>query len=286
MSPRETRAALGQRHLNRRALMKAAGSRVGGCGDVVSSQLSGRGKNTTDHRLGTDPYIAATQFPIHRTYLRRVQIVAATPHAEIRDNTVSADILPIEPVGAQTVVFRACPLDPRSDRGAIQNVPQRRPFPHETAEMEFAAGPIAQLVRGGRSVICSLNEIEGPRTHAARAVAEHGGLPKRGGQAVRWLVIMGPPGLAWLSELFARNDGKPFPTSRCRTRKEGISLRVDGLALPDYCRRVICDQADDLKTERNYNWGDVRGAPSAWPPLLRPPDLPGSAVALEGRGQP
>ena len=84
--------------------------------------------------------------PEHRHILRRVQIVARHPYAEIRDNTVSADILPIDLLRAKLSFFGACHFDPRSDRWVRINMFRNAPFPHELAEMEFAGWTYPALV--------------------------------------------------------------------------------------------------------------------------------------------
>lgn len=76
--------------------------------------------------------------PEHRHILRRVQIAARYPYAEIRDNTVSADVLPIDLLRAKLSFFGACHFDPRSDRWVRINMFRNAPFPHELAELEFA----------------------------------------------------------------------------------------------------------------------------------------------------
>lgn len=76
--------------------------------------------------------------PEHRHILRRVQIAARYPYAEIRDNTVGAHVLPIDLLRAKLSFFGACHFDPRSDRWVRINMFRNAPFPHEVAELEFA----------------------------------------------------------------------------------------------------------------------------------------------------
>ncbi len=54
--------------------------------------------------------------PEHRHILRRVQIVARAPYAEIHDNTISAEVLPIDMLRCKLSFFGATQFDPRSDR--------------------------------------------------------------------------------------------------------------------------------------------------------------------------
>ena len=72
--------------------------------------------------------------PEHRHVVRRAQIAATHPYAEIRDNTISATVMPIDLLRAKLSFFGACHFDPRSDRWLRINMFQHAPFPHELAE--------------------------------------------------------------------------------------------------------------------------------------------------------
>jgi hypothetical protein len=71
--------------------------------------------------------------PEHRHIARRAQITARLPYAEIRDNTVSAALLPIDLLRVKLAFFGATHFDPRSDRWIRINMFQDAPFPHELA---------------------------------------------------------------------------------------------------------------------------------------------------------
>ena len=72
--------------------------------------------------------------PEHRHVVRRAQIAATHPYAEIRDNTIDATMLPIDLLRAKLAFFGACHFDPRSDRWVRINMYQHALFPHELAE--------------------------------------------------------------------------------------------------------------------------------------------------------
>jgi len=74
--------------------------------------------------------------PEHRHLARRCQIAAAAPYAEIRDNTIGADLLPIDLLRCKLSFFGATHFDPRSDRWVRINMFQNAPLPDE-----LAAGP-------------------------------------------------------------------------------------------------------------------------------------------------
>jgi hypothetical protein len=54
--------------------------------------------------------------PEHRHMLRRAQIAAAFPYAEIRDNTIADNVMPIDMLRFKLGFFGATHFDPRSDR--------------------------------------------------------------------------------------------------------------------------------------------------------------------------
>lgn len=72
--------------------------------------------------------------PEHRHMVRRAQIAARHPFAEIRDNLISADLLPIDLLRCKLAFFGASRFDPRSDRWVRICMYQDAPFPHELLE--------------------------------------------------------------------------------------------------------------------------------------------------------
>lgn len=69
--------------------------------------------------------------PEHRHAVRRAQIAARLPFAEVRDNTIHADMLPIDLLRFKLAFFGARHFDPRSDRWVRINMFAGAPFPHE-----------------------------------------------------------------------------------------------------------------------------------------------------------
>ncbi len=92
----------------------------------------------TDLQGETDGPIAGflLRHPKHRHIVRRVQIAARYPYAEIRDNTISADMLPIDLLRAKLAYFGATHFDPRSDRWVRINMFRNAPFPQDLAQGE------------------------------------------------------------------------------------------------------------------------------------------------------
>ena len=69
--------------------------------------------------------------PEHRHTLRRVQNLASHPYAEIQDNLLAADMLPIDILRCKLSFFGATKFDPRSDRWVRICMYQDAPYPHE-----------------------------------------------------------------------------------------------------------------------------------------------------------
>jgi hypothetical protein len=71
--------------------------------------------------------------PEHRHAVRRVQIARRHPFAEIRDNLISARMLPIDLLRCKLAFFGATRFDPRSDRWVRISLFQGEPYPNELA---------------------------------------------------------------------------------------------------------------------------------------------------------
>ena len=69
--------------------------------------------------------------PEHRHTARRVQNLASCPYAEIQDNLIAADMLPIDILRCKLSFFGATRFDPRSDRWVRICMYQDAPFPNE-----------------------------------------------------------------------------------------------------------------------------------------------------------
>jgi hypothetical protein len=62
---------------------------------------------------------------------RRVQQSARHPYAEIHDNLLAADMLPIDILRCKLAFFGASHFDPRSDRWVRIALFQNQPFPED-----------------------------------------------------------------------------------------------------------------------------------------------------------
>ncbi len=72
--------------------------------------------------------------PEHRHSVRRVQIAARHPYAEIRDNLTGASLRAIDILRCKLAFFGATRFDPRSDRWLRITLFQGAPFPNELAK--------------------------------------------------------------------------------------------------------------------------------------------------------
>jgi len=74
------------------------------------------------------------RWPRYRHTTRRVQIAATRPYAEIRENLIDADLLPIDMLRCKLAFFGASRFDPRSDRWVRICLYRNAPFPDDLAD--------------------------------------------------------------------------------------------------------------------------------------------------------
>ncbi len=88
------------------------------------------------------------RFPAHRRAVRRAQIAQRHAYAEIRDNTVDADLLPLDLLRAKLAFMGATRFDPSSDRWVRVTLFQGAPLDDELGGADadgwiYATPPIA-----------------------------------------------------------------------------------------------------------------------------------------------
>ena len=76
------------------------------------------------------------QHPEHRHMARRLQQVARLAYGEICDNTIAAEMLPIDLLRCKLSFFGATRFDPRSDRWLRITMYKGAPFPDELGELD------------------------------------------------------------------------------------------------------------------------------------------------------
>ncbi len=91
-------------------------------------------KVLTDWRDDTPVREFLLQHPEHRHTIRRAQIGRVAPYGEIHDNTISADVMPIDMLRAKLSFFGATHFDPRSDRWVRICMYAGAPYPEELSE--------------------------------------------------------------------------------------------------------------------------------------------------------
>ncbi|MEP3846001.1 MAG: hypothetical protein ABJM43_11745 [Paracoccaceae bacterium] len=96
---------------------------------------------------GADDQVAAflLAHPEHRHTVRRVQIADHAPYAEIRDNTIGSDLLPIDMLRCKLSFFGATHFDPRSDRWVRICLFGNAPYPEELQTHRADDWPYPQL---------------------------------------------------------------------------------------------------------------------------------------------
>jgi hypothetical protein len=71
------------------------------------------------------------EHPEHRHTIRRVQNLKSSPYAEVQDNVIASDMLPIDLLRCKLSFFGATKFDPRSDRWVRICMYQDCPYPQE-----------------------------------------------------------------------------------------------------------------------------------------------------------
>lgn len=72
--------------------------------------------------------------PEYRGEVRRLQLVHRMPYAEIRDNLIDADMVPVDLLRCKLSFFGATRFDPKSDRWVRITMYQNAPYPDTLAE--------------------------------------------------------------------------------------------------------------------------------------------------------
>lgn len=103
-----------------------------GIGREVVAML--RAMEGDDKEAAVAPFLM--RHPEHRHALRRVQIAARLPYAEIHDNVLSASMMPIDILRCKLAFFGASRFDPKSDRWVRITMYADAPFPDEIHTMD------------------------------------------------------------------------------------------------------------------------------------------------------
>ncbi|MDB4214703.1 DUF3726 domain-containing protein [Burkholderiaceae bacterium] len=222
------------------------------------------------------------EHPEHRLAVRRVQICADHPYAEIQDNLVGADMLPIDLLRCKLAFFGATKFDPRSDRWVRISLYQDAPLPTDicgitqtgqsgqlNGEVDTSADDVARY---------SLAEIEALSKRAARGAGLSWGLAEEVGKAVRWLQAHGQPGVAALNALLRSNDGISF-NELCPQLRDGTWAAESGVLCPLIAGATVLDHAS-LDDQWPLNLQQVRHPLLIVPFVARAAVLSGVTLAI------
>jgi hypothetical protein len=94
----------------------------------LNKTLLGWAETYSEHKPIADFLLA---HPEHRHTLRRVQNLKNRPYAEVQENVIASDMLPIDLLRCKLSFFGATKFDPRSDRWVRICMYQDSPYPHE-----------------------------------------------------------------------------------------------------------------------------------------------------------
>jgi hypothetical protein len=89
------------------------------------------------------------QHPEHRHLVRRIQMSARHPYAEVRDNLLSAQMRPIDLLRAKLACFGATRFDPKSDRWVRITMFQNAPLFDEIGDCDADDWVLPQLDEAG-----------------------------------------------------------------------------------------------------------------------------------------
>ncbi|HEV7254918.1 MAG TPA: DUF3726 domain-containing protein [Mesorhizobium sp.] len=204
--------------------------------------------------------------PEFRHTVRRVQLAARRPYAEIRDNLLAAGMRPVDILRCKLSFFGATDFDPRSDRWVRIALYRHAPFPdelHGHAADDWAIPPLVAPAEPARSQNgsgaggigtpspdrpsgFSLGEIEAELRKAARGAGLPWGLAEEVGHAARALAKASPNAFAALAHaLEALQAGRHGTRMACA----GTALRpIDGRPLsPLAVGPAIADRAAMLE---------------------------------------
>lgn len=204
--------------------------------------------------------------PDLRHVVRRIQLVARMPYAEIRDNLIAAAMRPVDLLRFKLAFFGANRFDPRSDRWLRISLFQGAPFPDEMG----GASPETAMI-----LDVSFNEVETLVVKAGRGAGLSWGLAEEAGRAARWLAGFDLPWAETLLALLAAPLDQPVAALENGDGVELSAIRGEALS-PLLCGPQLVDRAQVVLT------GSIRLRQVATPLWL----LPFAAQASLSTGQP
>jgi hypothetical protein len=109
----------------------------------IGRQIKALACDLSDDENPLGQFLAA--HPQHRAAARRVQTLAKHPYAEIRDNLIGAECLPIDILRCKLAFFGAAKFDPKSDRWTRITLAQGAPLFDELDSADDWWLPVASI---------------------------------------------------------------------------------------------------------------------------------------------
>lgn len=109
----------------------------------IGRQVKALSADLPDDATPLAHFLAA--YPAHRAAARRVQTLARHPYAEIRDNLIGQDCLPIDILRCKLAFFGAAKFDPKSDRWTRITLAQGAPLFDELDNADDWWLPVAAI---------------------------------------------------------------------------------------------------------------------------------------------
>lgn len=184
--------------------------------------------------------------PEHRAMARRVQIASRHPYAEIRDNLIADDLLPINMMRCKLAFFGATHFDPRSDKWVRISMFQNQPFPPGLMTPQKPAVSASSAASQGtdtRGRCLSRNETDTLVTKAAKGAGFSWGLAEDAGRCAAWLLRRGMDSASTIAALLASTDAIGHDAMRPERVADGWRpARGAGPMCPIWLGAALVDQ--------------------------------------------
>lgn len=185
--------------------------------------------------------------PEHRYMARRAQMVACYPYAEVHDNIIAEDMLPIDLMRCKLAFFGASRFDPRSDKWVRISLFQDQPYPSDLMpDGDVMITEPNDPTRSGAPVpanaaCLSQSEVASLCLKAARGAGMSWGMAEEAGFAAAWLAARGIDGPGILLAQLRSALGRQW-ADICPVVQDGVWHAANGGRLcPVTLGAALCD---------------------------------------------